>query len=156
MLNSKPTLVVMAGTKMPNFKPTLRRLHDNDPTLTTVYLSIEGSGNEGVQALAEALKTNSTLELLFLTYDQRNDVVARALADVFRTNPSLKDLGVGLRHTGISDGWSDDDTVEIITEKLNTLMQSKGIDDLNFALGADSNNPKVIIVASAPEEIVNH
>ncbi|KAK1735826.1 leucine-rich repeat protein [Skeletonema marinoi] len=70
----------------------LPRLRSNDATLTTLDLGSDGIGNEGVVALAGALKENTTLTTLRLGFNGIGNEGAIALADVLKENTTLTTL----------------------------------------------------------------
>ena len=67
----------------------LKRLKDNDPSLTMLLLERIQIGDNGVKALAEALKTNTSLTDLSLYSNQIGALGARALAEALKINTNL-------------------------------------------------------------------
>lgn len=57
----------------------------------TLY-SLFSFGDEGAQAISEALKVNNTLKILALNYNQIGDEGAEALADALKANKTLEKL----------------------------------------------------------------
>jgi Ran GTPase-activating protein (RanGAP) involved in mRNA processing and transport len=58
-------------------------------------------GSDGAKALAEALKTNSILTTLHLSFNSIGDNGAKALAEALKTNSTLTITGVsGLQGSG--------------------------------------------------------
>ncbi|KAF9945675.1 hypothetical protein BGZ72_001106, partial [Mortierella alpina] len=70
-------------------------------TLMTLELPDNSIGNEGVKALAEALKTNSTLTTLDLGHNSIGDDGVKTLAEALKTNKTLTNLDLG--HNSIGD-----------------------------------------------------
>jgi hypothetical protein len=64
-------------------------------TLTTLNLGWNQLGKAGAQALAEALKTNTSLTRLDLGDNQLGEAGAQALAEVLKINSTLTALGLG-------------------------------------------------------------
>jgi hypothetical protein len=58
--------VMRGGVLSEAFQGIIKRLIDNDPTLTTLNLDYNNIGYEGAKAIAEALKVNTTLTTLNL------------------------------------------------------------------------------------------
>eukprot|EP00812_Abedinium_dasypus_P009335 NODE_3031_length_840_cov_268.620382.p1 GENE.NODE_3031_length_840_cov_268.620382~~NODE_3031_length_840_cov_268.620382.p1 ORF type:complete len:199 (-),score=74.23 NODE_3031_length_840_cov_268.620382:226-822(-) len=69
-------------------------------TLTWLRLVFNKIGDVGAKALADALKNNSTLETLWLTGNKIGDVGAKALADGLKSNSTLKTLWLEQNNIG--------------------------------------------------------
>jgi pantoate kinase len=67
-----------------------------NPTLLslTFTLSWNGAGDSGVAAIAEALKVNSTLQLLNLDCNKIGDSGAVAIVEALKVNSTLQALGL--------------------------------------------------------------
>lgn len=79
------------------FSEILKRLEDNDPTLTTLdFLQLQHIyiGHEEALALAEVLEKNSTLKTLDLAGRRISDAEAIAIAKALITNRSLTELNL--------------------------------------------------------------
>ncbi|KAG0007408.1 hypothetical protein BGZ82_005419, partial [Podila clonocystis] len=63
-------------------------------TLSTLNLSVNSIGDNGAQALSEALKTNSTLTTLNLSGNSIGNNGAQALSEALKTNPTLTTLNL--------------------------------------------------------------
>ncbi|KAH7054921.1 hypothetical protein BKA57DRAFT_434545 [Linnemannia elongata] len=63
-------------------------------TLTTLYLYNNSIGDNGAQALSEALKTNSTLTTLDLYKSLIGDNGAQALSEALKTNSTVTTTGI--------------------------------------------------------------
>ncbi|MDC0857663.1 hypothetical protein OAP83_02990, partial [Rickettsiales bacterium] len=79
-------------TSKPDFHKQLLQVFDNDSTLSTLGLWNNQIGDEGAQALANALQTNSSLSALNLRNNQIGADGAQALATALQTNSSLSAL----------------------------------------------------------------
>ncbi|MCD6035114.1 MAG: family protein 3-like [Rickettsiales bacterium] len=69
-------------------------------TLTTLHLNDNKVGDEGVKALAEALKTNKTLTTLYLDWNKIGNTGAEALAEALKTNKTLTALDLSCNDIG--------------------------------------------------------
>jgi hypothetical protein len=71
----------------------LRRLRESDDTLTTFRLDNNNCiADDGAKALADALKSNTTLTSLYLDRQSIQDDGAKALADALKSNTALRTL----------------------------------------------------------------
>jgi Leucine Rich repeat len=75
-------------------KETLRRMSENDPTLTKLSFYNNSIGDAGASALAEALKVNKTLTELVVYRNIIGDAGASALAEALKVNKTLTELNV--------------------------------------------------------------
>ena len=80
---------IMAYTSRNELEQLLQRIRANDPTLTTINLSYKDIGAAGAQALAEALKTNTSVTTINLHYNNIGDAGSQALAKALKTNTSV-------------------------------------------------------------------
>jgi Leucine Rich repeat len=78
----------------------LRRMSENAPTLTELFLSTDIIGDYGAIALAEALKVNKTLKTLYVTYNSIGAAGASALAEALKVNKTLTTLNVDSNSIG--------------------------------------------------------
>ena len=107
-------------------KPTLKRLINNDPTLTTLntrynhigatgaktiadtlivnstittlHISGNNIGDTGAITIADSLIVNSTLTTLYLSGNNIGETGAKSIADSLIVNTTLTDLHLGLKH----------------------------------------------------------
>ncbi|NXX36490.1 TMOD4 protein, partial [Nicator chloris] len=74
---------------------TLRRLQDNDPALQDVNLNnIKDVPVPTLEAICEAIKTNTHVRSLSLVATRSNDLVANAVAEMLQQNRSLQSLNL--------------------------------------------------------------
>ncbi|XP_068851558.1 tropomodulin-4 [Aphelocoma coerulescens] len=74
---------------------TLRRLQDNDPALLDVNLNnIKDIPVPTLEAICEAIKTNTHVRSLSLVATRSNDLVANAVAAMLEQNQSLQSLNL--------------------------------------------------------------
>ncbi|NXH89436.1 TMOD4 protein, partial [Edolisoma coerulescens] len=74
---------------------TLRRLQDNDPALQDVNLNnIKDIPVPTLEAICEAIKTNTHVRSLSLVATRSNDLVANAVAAMLEQNRSLQSLNL--------------------------------------------------------------
>jgi len=85
----------------------LARLRDNDPDLVKLDLGDKGVGDAGATAIAEGLKTNSTLQTLNLGDNKVGDAGAAALfgsgaplRKLSRQTPARRASALAARATG--------------------------------------------------------
>ena len=64
----------------------LRRLRENDPTLTELSVYNNQIGDEGAKALADALKVNRTLTILYVSSNQIGEQLKKELASLVKEN----------------------------------------------------------------------
>ncbi|KAL0244701.1 hypothetical protein GEMRC1_008783 [Eukaryota sp. GEM-RC1] len=88
------------------------------PTVTSVYMK-PSIGDEGIRALAEALKVNDTVTTVNLWHNSIGAEGARVLADMLKVNNSVSSIHLG----GTSIG---DEGVKALVEalKVNTVVTS--------------------------------
>lgn len=72
----------------------IQRIADNDPTLTSLNFFACNIGDEKVIALAEALKTNESLQRLYLGYNDAKAGGIAAIAEALKTNKALKEISL--------------------------------------------------------------
>jgi patatin-like phospholipase/acyl hydrolase/Ran GTPase-activating protein (RanGAP) involved in mRNA processing and transport len=77
-----------------------QRLLRNDSTLQQLNLVYNQIGEEGAEALAEALKINSTLQWLVLNSNQIGDAGTGTLAEALKVNRTLQQLNLNLNRIG--------------------------------------------------------
>jgi len=77
------------------FEQIIKRVASNDPTLNEVYLWESQIGDDEAIALADALKTNTSITYLYLDGDQIGSVGTIALAEALKTNVSTTKLCLG-------------------------------------------------------------
>lgn len=70
----------------------IRRIKQNDPTLTFLNLNYQNLGDDVIRALAGALNENSHLLILFLDGNDISDKGARVLGKALARHPSLQQL----------------------------------------------------------------
>lgn len=74
---------------------TLQRLQDNDPALQDVNLNnIKDIPVPTLEAICEAIKTNTHVRSLSLVATRSNDLVANAVAEMLEQNQSLQSLNL--------------------------------------------------------------
>ena len=74
----------------------LQRIRANDPTLTTIDLYRKNIGSCGAQAMAEALKTNTSVKSIYLGGNNIGNVLPsglRAVDSMFKWMGIVKDSG---------------------------------------------------------------
>ena len=79
---------------------TLRRMRENDPTLTELDVAFNSTGDAGASALAEALKVNNTLTTLVAGCNRIGGDGASALAEALKVNKTLTELNVEYNSIG--------------------------------------------------------
>ena len=79
-----------------------QRLRKNDPTLTSLNLSLRRIDDDGAKALAQSLQTNTTLTELDLWRNQIGDDGATALAQCLQTNTTLTELYLRSNQIGVN------------------------------------------------------
>ncbi|KAK2189987.1 hypothetical protein NP493_92g07009 [Ridgeia piscesae] len=78
-----------------NVEESLQRVKDNDPKLKELNLNnIKTISIDTLKEFAEALKTNTSLEILSLCNTRASDKVAKAFAEALRSNKTLKSLSL--------------------------------------------------------------
>ncbi|KAF9391584.1 ATP-binding cassette, sub-B (MDR TAP), member 4 [Podila verticillata] len=87
-------------------------------TLTTLDLKSNSIGDDGAQALAEALKTNNTLTALYLGDNSIGDDGAQVLAEALKTNLTLTTLY-------LEDNSIGDNGAQALAEVLQTNLTCK-------------------------------
>lgn len=97
----------------------IQRLRDNDPELVRLKLVEKGIDDEAVQALAEALKVNTTLKFLNLSGNTFGISGEKALAEMLKVNCVLSSLN--LSDNGISGGYN-------VLESLRSNSALKSLD----------------------------
>ncbi|KAG0345399.1 hypothetical protein BG005_001315, partial [Podila minutissima] len=97
-------------------------------TLTTLGLRNNSIGENGTRALAEALKTNSTLTTLGLRNNSIGENGTRALAEALKTNSTLTTLG--LRNNSIGENGT-----QALAEALRTNSTLTTLDLENNLIG---------------------
>ena len=84
---------------------TVEGLRQNDPTLVNLELFDKGIGDAEAQAIAEALRENSTLQKLDLSDNEFEGAEAAAsLASLLRNNSSLTKLDLTMCNLGPDAG----------------------------------------------------
>ncbi|NXU09190.1 TMOD4 protein, partial [Pardalotus punctatus] len=74
---------------------TLRRLQENDPELLHVNLNnIQAIDVPTLEAICEAIKSNTHVQSLSLAATRSNDLVANAVAEMLEQNQSLRSLNL--------------------------------------------------------------
>ena len=73
-------------------------LQRRDSSQTELHLNCNELNNEGVEILADALRSNTSLTTLELKYNEIGDDGVTALADVLRSNATLIDLELRGNH----------------------------------------------------------
>jgi Ran GTPase-activating protein (RanGAP) involved in mRNA processing and transport len=79
---------------MPIDAGLLKRIKDNDTTLTTLDLSYQKLNAEDAKDLAKALETNASLTSISLNYNDIGDAGAKDLAKALETNASLTSINL--------------------------------------------------------------
>ena len=85
--------------------------------VTTLYLQVNGIGDEGAIAIAEALKVNAVLTTLGLGLNSIGDEGAKAIAEALKVNAVLTSVDLGFNSIG-------DDGAKAIAEalKVNAVL----------------------------------
>ena len=99
------------------FEKVLQRIRANDPTLTTIDWRNNNIGAAVAQALAKALKVNTTVEKIDLGENNIEDAGAQALADALKVNTSLWEISLDFNNI-------EDAGVQALAEmlKVNTAL----------------------------------
>eukprot|EP00300_Choanocystis_sp_HF-7_P025979 c2840_g1_i1.p1 GENE.c2840_g1_i1~~c2840_g1_i1.p1 ORF type:complete len:314 (+),score=88.28 c2840_g1_i1:81-1022(+) len=97
-----------------------RTLHHNT-SLENLNLDVGNVGDEGVRALASALRTNTSLKTLSLASNHIGNSGAEALANVLRTNASLGWLSLSGNNIG-------DEGARVLADALRTNASLKDLD----------------------------
>ncbi|CAE7347373.1 NLRC3 [Symbiodinium sp. KB8] len=66
----------------------------SNSTLTSIDLAVCGIGDEGCKAIGEALKTNSTLTRIELAYNRIGNEGGKAIAEALRSNSTLTSISL--------------------------------------------------------------
>jgi len=125
------------------------RVRNDDPTLTEMELQLQFSfGAEGAAALAEALKTNTTLTSINLEYNDLGAEGAKALVETLKTNTTLTSIELGNNNIGpegakaLAKVLKTNTTLTII--KLNTnMIVDEGVKALAEALKTNTTLTKI-------------
>eukprot|EP00937_MAST-01D_sp_MAST-1D-sp2_P004366 g4366.t1 len=136
--NEQPTPALMAGTQRwedsREGKNIVSKLRANDATLQQLWLQnwLQNTsvGDSGAIALAEALKTNTTLQQLCLNNTSVGDGGAIALGEALKTNTTLQ--GLSLSYTSVGDGGA---TALGEALKTNTTLQKLGLNHTSVGDG---------------------
>ena len=97
---------------MPIDPALLRRLRENDKTLTTLDFERDCICDEGAKALADVLKINRTLSTLVLWNNEISDEGAKALADALKVNRTLSTLFLRGNSIGKAGGQALSDALQ--------------------------------------------
>ncbi len=118
---------LFTGIKNEKLKEAVLSLLENN--ITTLDLSMNKIGDQEAEALAEALKSNTSLQSLNLSNNWIGDQGAAALAEALKSNTSLQSLNLGGK-------WIGDKGAEALAEALksNTSLQSLNL--YNNQIGA--------------------
>jgi len=92
--------VMRGGVLSAELTDIIRQLKSNDPVLTTLIFSRKNIGDEGATAIAEALKTNTTLTELDIRLNGIDDEGATAIAEALKTNTTLTILNISYNNIG--------------------------------------------------------
>ncbi|KAF9995335.1 hypothetical protein BGZ79_010970 [Entomortierella chlamydospora] len=136
--NTKRVHVVLPNelAKLSDFKPKrpsdLHKLSYAQGRLDSDSLALRNSliGDNGAQALSEALKVNSTLTTLSLYNNSVRDNGAQALSEALKTNSTLTTLDLTFNSIG-SDG------AQALSEALKTNSTLTTLDLTNNSIGSD-------------------
>ena len=79
---------------------TEKTKHLRDGSWTIFHLNNYNIGAEGVKAVAEALKVNTTLTCIELAYNKIDDGRAKAIAEALKVNTSLTEIYLGENKIG--------------------------------------------------------
>jgi Ran GTPase-activating protein (RanGAP) involved in mRNA processing and transport len=85
---------------MVNLETTCERLRSNASDLTILNLNYQGIGNRGAALLAQALRTNRTLVVLFLDGNDVSASGAKEIANALLHHPTLKQLYMSFNPIG--------------------------------------------------------
>ena len=101
------------------WKELLQQIRANDPTLTEIYVYEENIEAAGAKALAEALKTNTSVTLIDLGENKIGAAGAKALAQALKTNTSVTKIYLGKNEIG-------DAGAQVLAEalKINTTLKT--------------------------------
>ena len=116
---------------------TISRVANNDPSLTSLDLFLNGIGDDGAKALAAALKNNTSLTSLNLGGNGIGAEGAKALATALKTNTSLTSLNLRGNRIG-------DDVANALAAALKTNTSLTSLNLVNNGIGDDGANALAI------------
>ena len=103
---------------------TLNRIRNNDPQLTTLYLSNKNLNSNDINILTDVFNKNKSLIYLDLSINNIGDDGAKALAEAFKENKSLTDLDLSINNIG-------DDGAKALAE---AFKENKSLTDLDLSI----------------------
>jgi Ran GTPase-activating protein (RanGAP) involved in mRNA processing and transport len=92
--------VMRGGVLSKDLQDIIKRLIDNDRTLTTLDINGNHIGSEGAKALATALSGNETLTTIDIIFNNIGDEGAQAIAEALKTNTTLTKLNISGNNIG--------------------------------------------------------
>jgi len=108
---------------MVELSDVVQRLGKNDTRLKEVNLNNKSIGDEGAKALANALRTNSTVTVLNLGDNSIGDEGAKALSNALLTNSTLTELD-------LSDSSIEDEGAKALAD---VLLTNSTLTELNLS-----------------------
>ena len=109
---------------------TMRRMSENDPTMTTLNVSDESIGTAGASALAEALKVNKTLKTLDIGVNSIGYAGVTAFAEALVVNNTVTTLYVWSNSIG-------DAGASALAEALKVNKTLMALNIADNSIGAD-------------------
>ena len=108
---------VLTSPAKPSFEEMLKRIQDNDPTLTLLNLLGRELADQEAMKVADALKTNDTINTVVLSDNNIGDAGAVALAEALTQHKAVRNVSLSVNNIG-PDGIK---ALEAAQEKNETL-----------------------------------
>ena len=111
----------------------------SNTSLTTIDLRGNNIGDEGAKAIAEALKGNTSLTSINLSNNNIGDEGAKAIADALKFNTSLTTIDLDNNNLG-------DEGKKAVAEINNYIERNKAIDNCLKPLKDFAKNPDITLI----------